>query len=293
MSRLAKDISIYAKMLSDAPIQVRAHVPGGVSFTDTTAGGAFRMLCAGHFARLRYWTHAHVFDPFWRIYYNSKKGAYIECGPRRIGLGPKKVVIVPANVVYEAFLETREVDHIFLHFLVDPLVMPMRDGPIEVPLRPVTRALLTDFIQGLEEGSSLQSQLQGLALLHHLFAPLIGVTTESGKRLEVLKVIREIEAHPHAFSNASQMAAFAGMSLRNFQRHFHETAGKTPAQYLSEARLREAARRLARTDLSVEEIAESLGFANRFHFSRLFRSFTGKPPAAFRKAHRLILAGRE
>lgn len=251
------------------------------------------MFCAGHFARLRNWNHAHVFDPFWRIYYNSKKGAYIECGQRRVGLGPRQVIIVPANVVYETFLETREVDHMFLHFLVDPLVMPMRDGPIEVPLRPVTRGLLADLMQGLEEGGSPKLQLQGLALLHHLFAPLIGEATGSGKRPEVLKAIREVEARPYAFLNTQQMAAFAGMSLRNFQRHFHEIAGKTPAQYLTEARLREAARRLVRTDLSVEEIAEGLGFANRFHFSRLFHSFTGKPPAAFRKSHRLISADRE
>lgn len=251
------------------------------------------MFSAGHFARLRNWNHAHVFDPFWRIYYNSKKGAHIECGQRRIDLGPRQILIVPANVVYETFLEAREVSHMFLHFLVDPMVMPMRDGPIEVPLRSVTRALLADFIQGLEEGDSPKSQLQGLALLHHLFAPLIGEASGSGKRPEVLKVIREIEARPHAFLSARQMAAFAGMSLRNFQRHFHETAGKTPAQYLTEARLREAARRLARTDLSVEEIAEGLGFANRFHFSRLFHSFTGNPPAAFRKSHRLNLTERE
>jgi transcriptional regulator GlxA family with amidase domain len=82
------------------------------------------------------------------------------------------------------------------------------------------------------------------------------------------------------------MARRAGMSRRHFHRSFEEALGKSPARYVRESRLREAARQLAGSSRSIEEIAESLGFANRFHFSRLFRDFVGQSPAAFRRVAR-------
>jgi len=59
--------------------------------------------------------------------------------------------------------------------------------------------------------------------------------------------------------------------------------GRTAAQLLREARIREAQRFLLRTDLTVRQVASRVGFADPAYFCRFFRRETGLSPGAFRR----------
>jgi AraC-like DNA-binding protein len=59
--------------------------------------------------------------------------------------------------------------------------------------------------------------------------------------------------------------------------------GKTPIQLIHERVIHEACLRLERSALTVEQVANSVGFSDVGHFSRFFKSKIGLPPAAFRK----------
>ncbi|MFI8827011.1 AraC family transcriptional regulator [Streptomyces sp. NPDC053431] len=61
--------------------------------------------------------------------------------------------------------------------------------------------------------------------------------------------------------------------------------GRTPAGLLREARTREAQRLLARTSLSVRQVAARTGFDDPAYFCRFFRRETGMSPGDFRKHH--------
>ncbi|MER6097920.1 AraC family transcriptional regulator [Streptomyces sp. NPDC001728] len=61
--------------------------------------------------------------------------------------------------------------------------------------------------------------------------------------------------------------------------------GRTPGALLREARTREAQRLLARTELSIRQIAARTGFSDPAYFCRFFRRETGTSPGAFRKHH--------
>jgi len=52
------------------------------------------------------------------------------------------------------------------------------------------------------------------------------------------------------------------------------------------ARLERSLLLLARTDLSVQEIAADTGFVSPFHFSRSFRAVYGAPPSRVRSGLR-------
>ena len=68
------------------------------------------------------------------------------------------------------------------------------------------------------------------------------------------------------------------MSRRNFTRLFHKVFGKTPAQFVAEARIAEAQQRLLTPRNSIESIASSLGFRSADVFSVAFERFTGIRP---------------
>ncbi|MFG3346988.1 AraC family transcriptional regulator [Streptomyces sp. NPDC048018] len=69
--------------------------------------------------------------------------------------------------------------------------------------------------------------------------------------------------------------------------------GRTPAGLLREARTREAQRLLARTALSVRQVAARTGFDDPAYFCRFFRRETGMSPGDFRKHHDHRLASIE
>ncbi|KAF5407429.1 MAG: HTH-type transcriptional activator RhaS [Candidatus Udaeobacter sp.] len=82
------------------------------------------------------------------------------------------------------------------------------------------------------------------------------------------------------------LAQRAAMSRRNFTRLFREAFGKTPAQFVAEARIAEAQQRLLVPRNSIESIASSLGFRSADVFSVAFERCTGIRPRIYRSLRR-------
>ncbi|MFD0203484.1 MULTISPECIES: helix-turn-helix transcriptional regulator [Saccharothrix] len=60
--------------------------------------------------------------------------------------------------------------------------------------------------------------------------------------------------------------------------------GRTPSQLVRQARTQEAQRLLAKTELTVRQVAHRVGFDDPAYFCRFFRRETGVSPGAFRRA---------
>jgi transcriptional regulator GlxA family with amidase domain len=78
------------------------------------------------------------------------------------------------------------------------------------------------------------------------------------------------------------LAAVAGLSMHHFAREFKQSAGVTPHHYLIQKRIERAQQILAQTDLSLAEIAYTVGFSNQGHLARHFRALLGTTPREFR-----------
>jgi AraC-like DNA-binding protein len=87
---------------------------------------------------------------------------------------------------------------------------------------------------------------------------------------------------PEAPHSLDSLAHVAGMSRSTFAKQFKESFDRTAIEFLKEVRLRRAAQLLRNTDLPVKTIAWRVGFESRSHFSRAFKAFTSKDPAAYR-----------
>lgn len=82
------------------------------------------------------------------------------------------------------------------------------------------------------------------------------------------------------------LASMEYLSVSRYSALFRRTTGRSPQQYLIELRLRNARELLLQTDLSVSEVARSVGYEDALYFSRLFRRHFGAPPKSVRDAHR-------
>jgi len=77
----------------------------------------------------------------------------------------------------------------------------------------------------------------------------------------------------------AQVAHAAGLSASRLARLFRAQTGASIQEYIEAQRLALARQRLALTDQPIQDIADSLGFANAFYFSRRFRQGRRHEPA--------------
>ena len=81
-----------------------------------------------------------------------------------------------------------------------------------------------------------------------------------------------------------EIAAMSGMSHDHFRKVFKSATGESPSEFRRRRRLSQAAMMLQRADLTLDLIAESLGFCDGFHLSKAFKAEFGNSPEAYRRA---------
>ena len=79
-----------------------------------------------------------------------------------------------------------------------------------------------------------------------------------------------------------QLAEMSGLSPSHFNRLFKRTFGTSPIDWLRRERISQAKRRLVESGETIKQIAEQVGYADRFFFSKDFKRYTGTTPGEFR-----------
>jgi len=101
-------------------------------------------------------------------------------------------------------------------------------------------------------------------------------------------VVAHIRDHYHEHISNRQLAALAHMSVRAFERKFHDSFHVTPQQYVRKLRVRMACRALVYGDKPLAEVALECGFADQSHFAREFRHQTRQTPREYREHYRRL-----
>ena len=98
---------------------------------------------------------------------------------------------------------------------------------------------------------------------------------------------RELIDAEHASPlSLSAIAAEAGVHPVHLARSFRARHGCTVGEYIRQARVRDAALRLAATDEPIASIAVACGFADQSQLTRTFKRLTGRTPGAHRALSR-------
>ena len=92
-----------------------------------------------------------------------------------------------------------------------------------------------------------------------------------------------IEAHLADPLSLIELAEQVRLSPRHFARAFKQSFGQPPHQYHLARRIERAKVLLGHRDMSVTEVAVSLGFADTSAFSTTFRRFAGETPRDYRR----------
>lgn len=226
-------------------------------------------------------------DPFWRIYRNREEGAEILHAGGRLPLEAGCYYLVPAWTVFRGRCRG-PLQHDFVHFQVLGLPGPWLRRHARTPLALASAPGWRGTFDRLGGDLPAAVQLRLSALLCEAVSQAVSGAEEpvtTGRAAELVAVAQRLaEAHPGRPPSVAELAAAAGVGPDHLARCFASVTGQTPARWLAERRVAAAAELLAAGNIPIEAIVSRLGFANRCHFSRVFRRLTGQPPAGYRRS---------
>jgi len=132
-------------------------------------------------------------------------------------------------------------------------------------------------------------QLYGDGLTAAIMARLLGASPEPGADgsglapWQLRRIIDYLDAHLPRRVELAHLAALVGLSQSHFSRAFKASTGMAPYRWQLDARVRRAQALLIDTHASLDQVAETTGFADAVHFGRTFRKIIGATPAAWRR----------
>jgi AraC-like DNA-binding protein len=131
----------------------------------------------------------------------------------------------------------------------------------------------------------LYTESISIAIITRLFSPSVSDQQRKVAQLAQWRLKRAtdyIEAHLAEPVSLTDLATVTGLSRMYFAAQFRVATGFRPHQYLLHRRVERAQELLVGTDLTLTDIAHSVGFQTQSHFTTVFTKLAGQTPRAWR-----------
>lgn len=251
------------------------HITGGSSVPEIT-------LESCSFSSLEQWCYRAKAHPFWIFYWNAQDQAVLHTEAQRIPMKKEFCYLIPPYTLFSTENRGR-FDHFYCHFTVSGYFECLQR---KIHLLPSD--LLREKLPLFRKKDPPQKMLFSFKAMLAEYLTRIGEEQfmEKGRSLldgRIRQAVRLMDENTAAPPDNRELARKAGMSLKTFYEKFSRNMGMTPKRYLLNQRMERARQMLLHSEVTPEEIAESTGYADRFHFSKAFRKFYGISPVSFRK----------
>lgn len=166
---------------------------------------------------------------------------------------------------------------------VSELLAPeLKHLPTFIPVDNALNHYISFLHQQLQGGTvSTGCNRQMFLLLIQLLQERFSDTLHSDHRIEAAR--EYIDRHFHQALSLEQLAVIAHLSPRQLSELFRRHLDITPRQYLIEKRMQQAWYLLERGNLSIQQIADQVGYNSLASFSDRFRQHFGHSPRHFRQ----------
>lgn len=164
------------------------------------------------------------------------------------------------------------------------IAVDLSHGP---QVKAVFKGILTEQSHPGPGSTAMTAALMSQCLVH-LFRRLAKEEGETLPWLTALedprlaRVIDKMLEFPGDDHTVESLSELASMSRSAFAEKFTVAFGRSPMSLVHHVRMQRAAELLHQSTLSIDEVADRVGFASRSHFSRAFKKHCGSSPAEFR-----------
>lgn len=246
------------------------------------------ILKTGIIYDFKFWNYEHICDYFWHLYCNpDSKDCGVRIEDQFFPLNDNRMLIIPPYTIYSVY-SSSPIQHFFVHFIPEGNIFSVCRRPWYIPSD-------LPMIQQIEcimnAGSDISWQLP--CLVAGMVQRALGMLPaeaflHSQSGTEDPRIDNAIKFYMNSTDKKIKNSAVAkklGMSIQNFERKFKLQTGITPRKFHRLRQMQIVADMLRFTQVSIEDIAIKVGYADRFILSRIFKQHYGISPAAYRKQH--------
>lgn len=274
-------------------------------------------LFAGYCTVKTEWCYKDIVSAFSRIYIIDKGEAAVYMNNKKYELKQGQMFIIPKFTKHTYECKT-QMSVYYIHFFYDKLEGENLFEKLQFNYQPIYTdfdlALIKRFIelnnhifltnldpitydnidriilnqQHKKIITTISSELESRGILMQLFSRFIinskpesMINRDAYSRIDV--VMNYICNNLDQSLKISRLAAMIYLSTDHFSRIFKTVIGISPNKFIQLKRIDHAKELIETTDLSIEQVAESIGINNLSQFSTLFLKQTGQSPLMYRK----------
>ena len=230
------------------------------------------------------WDRNHKEIGCHRLYLLTEGRAEMRLSTGTLELLPGRVYFIPAFSVLSGSVSGK-MNKYYIHFQVDSTLLDIYrylSDDLSVPVTPITETLFDTVLENYAS-SSISSRLKVQGAMNLIMSDFIsGINTDKMTLLRFSPVLEYINDNFTRDIRLEELAALMKISTMYFSNTFKRVFNISPKQYILNKRLIESQRLLLETQLSVKEIAYSVGFDNENYFSEFFSARVGIPALRFR-----------
>ncbi len=221
------------------------------------------------------------------LYYrtdNSSSKAILHMLDGTLELEAGKIYFIPAFSVLYSEIDG-EMEKYYIHFHSDLVDFGLHRHLLErcsVEADNMTKPLFDTIVENYNKKTAA-AERKVCGAMEILLADILENFELKTSDVEKFRPVLEfVEEHYREKITVSQLAKILNISTMYFSNAFKAAFHVSPKQYILCKRLLESRILLARTDLSVREIAEKVGFENENYFSEFFSAKVGISALKFR-----------
>ena len=199
-----------------------------------------------------------------------------------VNVMPGDIVIVPSGATYTSHWSgASEIIYITFHFIIKDLF----DGAYEIQKISGYSRLKKDFEFAYNNITVPDKSFKVLSVFYDMLSEIYPKIKSASKRhisVSVKKTLDYITVNYKKDITVAELSEIANLSPSRFFTVFKKETGMTPICYKNHICIKNAEKMLLTTNLSIEEIGESLGFNSASYFRRTFKKYTGKSPREYK-----------
>ncbi|MBO0931913.1 AraC family transcriptional regulator [Fibrella aquatilis] len=231
------------------------------------------------------------------LIYCTRGAGWYQVGLNKHEMTANQAVILPAWVPHQYGTEPANPWSIYwLHFAGSQAASFQQylhngdSGPLTIAPNEVRLQLFDDIFSHLTMAFNADNLLYATSCLPHFLATfresVYKQAVQDNAGDVVNTSINYMKQHLHQSLALTKLAEQAGLSPSHYSALFRQQTQSSPIHFFSFLRMQQACRLLENTSLRIKEISDRLGFADPYHFSRMFRQFAGQSPRQYRAAEK-------
>ena len=261
------------------------------------------------------WNWKNVRSPFARLYFVTEGEAKVGIGTDYHSLTPGHLYFIPAFTEHSYVCESA-FSHYYVHIyeeqqrgvsLLDEYSFPFEAEASASDLGLIRRLCeINPFLKlpgsnpetydnhpnlistiRLNQQRPFSDKMESRGILYILMSRFFrqAAPKEEVKDSRIYQTLTYIRKHLDSRLDIGTLADKACMSRDHYIRVFKRETGETPNVYITKRRLERAELALVTSDLSIKDIAKTLGYDDCSYFNRVFKQSEGVSPQQYRENH--------